>query len=145
MTGTRSHHRRAPLAAILAVLAIILTASMVSADPPGNNGTVKVHSSGGNETAMNMSNDPHVTCPFHFHFYFGDNGQGGTWWVADANGVGVAGGTYTADASGEAQSGDVSVPAAGHYMVSWTGRNEQNVKHKTFWVDGECGGGGGGG
>lgn len=143
MTGSVFHRRRTPLAAVLAVLAIILTASMVSADPKGNNGTVKVHSSGGDETAMNMANDPHVTCPFHFHFYFGDAGQTQTWWVADDAGNGVAGGTYTADAAGEAQSGDVVVPGAGHYTVSWNGRNEQNVKHKTFWVDGDCGGGGG--
>ena len=26
----------------------------------------------------------------------------------------------------------------GHYKLYWQGRNDKNVKHKTFWVDGDC-------
>ncbi len=32
--------------------------------------------------------------------------------------------------------------APGHYKLYWQGRNDKNIKHKTFWVDGDCDQGG---
>jgi hypothetical protein len=131
-------------AALLAALVVALSASVVSADPPGNNGTVKVHSGTGEvEPPVDNMNQPHVTCPFHMHFFFGDAGQEGMWWVTSKDGVAMTGGTYTADANGTAHSGAV-VMAAGHYTLSWQGSTEELAKHKTFWVEGECSGGPGG-
>ena len=143
-TDTHTRRRHTPLAVLLAALAFILTTSIASADPPGNNGTVKVHSgTGATEPANEMANDSHVTCPFHLHFYGGDAGQSGEWSVAAVNDVGFFSGTYVADGNGEAESGEVFM-AAGHYRVSWQGHTEDSAKHKTFWVEGECEGGPGG-
>jgi len=143
MPTTSSHGRRAPLAAVLATLAIVLTASLVSADAAGNNGTVKIHSGGETEPPVDVRNEPHVTCPFHMHFFFADGGQTGMWWVSNEAGVGVAGGTYTADATGEVRTGGVFLPA-GHYNLDWQGSTETLAKHKVFWVEGDCDGGPGG-
>jgi hypothetical protein len=59
------------------------------------------------------------------------------WWVTSDDGVGMTGGTYTADASGEARSGPIFM-AAGHYSLDWQGYTEDSAKHKTFWVEGNC-------
>ena len=142
-TDTHTRRRHTPLAVLLAALAFILTTSIASADPAGNNGTVKVHSGGETEPPVDVRNEAHVTCPFHLHFFFGDAGQSGTWSVAAVDDVGFFSGTYVADANGEANSGPVFM-AEGHYMVSWQGHTEDSAKHKTFWVEGECEGGPGG-
>ena len=142
MADQSRHRGQTPLAALLAALALILTASIASADPAGNNGTVKVHSGGETEPAVDVRNEPHVTCPFHLHFFFGDGGQTGMWWVASDDGVGMTGGTYTADATGAVRTPGVTM-AAGHYTVSWQGSTEELAKHKTFWVEGDCPGPGG--
>jgi hypothetical protein len=141
---TQVQHRSTPAlmvqSALLAALAIILTASIASADPPGNNGTVKVHSGSGEvEPEVDNMNQPRVTCPFHMHFFFGDAGQTGMWWVTSKDGLATTDGTYTANADGMADSGPVFM-AAGHYTLGWQGSTEELAKHKTFWVEGECGG-----
>ncbi len=120
---------------LLAGLALILTTSIAFAG--GNGGTVKVHSSDGSEPAVEARNEPHVTCPFHLHFFHRTEGQSGSWTVTADDGVGMTSGTYTTDANGEARTGGVFM-AAGHYTVSWQGESENNAKHKTFWVAGGC-------
>jgi hypothetical protein len=131
-------------ATLLAALVIALSASVASADPAGNNGTVKVHSgTGETEPWVDVMNQPHVTCPFHMHFFFADGGQTGMWWIVSDDGVNTTGDTYTADANGMATTGAVFMPA-GHYSLSWQGSTEDLAKHKTFWAEGECSGGPGG-
>jgi hypothetical protein len=131
-------------AMLLAALVIALSASVASADPAGNNGTVKVHSgTGETEPWVDTQNQPHVTCPFHMHFFFADGGQTGTWWIVSDDGVNTTGAAYVADATGRVDTGAVFMPA-GHYTLSWQGSTEDLAKHKTFWVEGECSGGPGG-
>jgi hypothetical protein len=132
-----------PVAALIAAFVLIVTAAAVSADAPGNNGTVKVHSGGETEPPVDIRNEPHVTCPFHGHFYFGDSEQSGNWWITDAAGNAVAGGSYDADANGEARTAAIFQPA-GHYSLNWEGFSDLTTKHKTFWVEGDCDGGPGG-
>jgi hypothetical protein len=141
-------HRRGLRVAILAaVMAALVIGPAALAAPPGNNGTVKIHDGSG-EPSPEIKNEPHV-CTFHMHFYFSDADQAGAWWIdqqpptgRDASGLS---GTYLSGPNGEYRTlGEFALPA-GHYQLSWQGRNDQNVKHKTFWVtcdDGEGGGGG---
>jgi hypothetical protein len=132
------------LGAILAVL----SASVAFAGN-GNNGTVKVHE-GATDSERIVREDSHV-CTFHLHFFFADAFQEGTWRIDQAPPTGVApsgvSGSYAADANGEAETLHYGLPI-GHYDLSWQGRNDQNIKHKSFWVTcdnppGEIGGGGG--
>jgi hypothetical protein len=140
------------VAALLAYAIVGPTTAGAHEDAPGNNGTVKIHE-GGTETEPIVRNEPHV-CTFHLHFFFADAAQTGDWWIESwpptGDGTVVLSGTYTTDANGEYRTppapGTYSLPD-GHYKLFWQGRNEQNVKHKVFWV--ECpaptpaGGGGG--
>jgi hypothetical protein len=147
-----SRPRRVTLAWLAALL--LVAAAMPVGAGNGNNGTVKIHSgdaSVGEEPSPEIKNEPHVSCPFHAHFFFGDDGQAGNpmgrdWWIVGhpPGGDGSAEGEYLADANGEYWTGVIELPA-GHYKLYWVGRNSQNIKHKVFWVDDGCDGGGGGG
>jgi hypothetical protein len=104
----------------------------------GNDGTVKIHE-GSTETEPIIRNEPHV-CTFHLHFFFADPIQSGTWEVEalapDDSGGLVLSGTYDTTDDGEDRQptdGTYSLPD-GHYKLFWQGRDEQNVKHKAFWV-----------
>lgn len=139
-------HIRLSLTAILSVTLLVAAALPAgAAGPPGNNGTVKIHSSAENEPSPEVANEPHVTCPFHVHLFFADTYQAGEWSISgqaptpDADSL--AGSYDTLDGTGFV-TGDLFL-TAGHYRLSWQGRSDGNVKHKTFWVEGECGGGGG--
>jgi len=55
-------------------LVLALPASPALADPPGNNGTVKVGEIG----AEGNANDPHVACQFELRFFNFDDGQTAT-------------------------------------------------------------------
>jgi hypothetical protein len=123
-----------------------------AAGPPGNNGTVKIHDrSTGEEPTPEIQNEPHVGC-FHAHFFFADTDQEGDWWIVGQaptkDNVGWPAGAPTAHDSYDTGdetfyvTADIGL-APGHYKLYWQGRNDKNVKHKTFWVDGDCGGGGG--
>jgi hypothetical protein len=136
------------LAAVALILSLFMLVRPVLANPPdpaGNNGTVKVHEEPG-EAEPIVRNEPHVGCAFHFHFFFADAGQTGTWWVESWPPTGdkttVMGPEEygPTDANGEWRTIARTLPS-GHYKLFWQGRNEQNVKHKVFWV--ECEGGGG--
>jgi hypothetical protein len=127
-------------------IALVSLPSTVALAGNGNNGTVKVHD-GATDSEPVIKNEPHV-CTFHLHFFFADAGQDGQWRIDEQSPTGdassVLAGTYLTDANGEDQTVEYELPI-GHYKLFWQGRNEQNVKHKTFWVTCEPGGGGGGG
>ena len=125
--------------AILAAFA--MSGSAVSAkQPAGNNGTVKIHD-GATDTEPIVSNEPHVTT-FHLHFLFADPTQAGDWeiraWAPGDKGAVVLSGSYDTAGDGsdrQPADGAYSLPS-GHYKLFWEGRNEHNLKHKTFWVEG---------
>lgn len=130
------------LGAILAVLSVSVT---FAAD--GNNGTVKVHA-GATDSERIVNEESHV-CTFHLHFFFADAGQEGDWRIDQAPPTGVdpsgVSGSYATGLNGEAQTVQYGLPI-GHYDLIWQGRNDQNIKHKSFWVTcdnppGEIGGG----
>ncbi|MDP9467385.1 MAG: hypothetical protein M3P32_01415 [Chloroflexota bacterium] len=139
--------RRTMLAWLAAMLLVAAAVPVGAAGPPGNNGTVKIHSGAeGSEPSPEIKNEPHVGCPFHVHFYFADTDQQGDWVIAPqapgAAGLGTNG-SYNTGPETSVSTGDI-ILEAGHYKLYWQGRGEKNVKHKTFWVEGECDGGGGG-
>ena len=133
--------RRALVVLAAATLLIAISVPVGAAGPPGNNGTVKIHDrSTGEEPSPEIQNEPHVGC-FHAHFFFADTDQEGDWWInahPPTSGGTVESGSYdTAD--GTTYITDDIGLAPGHYKLYWQGRNDKNVKHKTFWVDGDCG------
>jgi hypothetical protein len=131
--------------ALILGFVLVSLSSTVALAGNGNNGTVKVHD-GVTDSEPIIKNEPHV-CTFHLHFFFADE-QTGNWWVdqqaptgRDSSGLA---GTYTTNANGETKTAEFGLPI-GHYTLYWQGRNDQNVKHKTFWVECDGGGGEGGG
>lgn len=130
--------RRTIFAWLVATLVVAAAVPAGAAGPPGNNGTVKIWS-GTESAAPDIANEPHVGCPFRIRFFFADTGQVGDWEIVaqppGANQPGTSGSYDTAD--GTSFVTDVAL-APGHYQLSWQGRNDQNVKHKTFWVERYC-------
>lgn len=118
-------------------LGALLTALSVSVAfaGDGNNGTVKVHA-GATDSERIVNEESHV-CTFHLHFFFADAGQEGDWQIDETSPTGsdqaVVSGSYVSGPNGEAQTVEYGLPI-GHYDLVWQGRNDQNVKHKTFWV-----------
>ena len=121
---------------------------------PGNNGTIKVHDNNPGEPDPEVKNQPHV-CEFDLHFFFGDAGQTGDWWIqewpptsdtgptSDPAGAELAGVYEDPDMNREDREPDVdgtyyTLPD-GHYKLFWEGALNpgglQNIKHKVFWVD----------
>jgi len=136
---THNRHFTAAIGLLTAGLMVLAMAAPVAAASPGNNGTVKIHN-GSSEAEPIIQNEPHV-CDFHLHFFFSDPGQAGDWWIQSWPPTGdkttVMSGTYLSDSNGEYRDpavGSHSLPD-GHYKLFWQGRNDQNVKHKVFWVD----------
>jgi len=115
--------------------ALVLLASSIALGADGNNGTVKVHE-GATDNERIVNTESHV-CTFHLHFFFADAAQSGTWWIDQASPTGTApsgvAGNYLTDANGEALTVEYGLPV-GHYDLSWEGRDDQNIKTKTFWV-----------
>lgn len=131
--------------ALFGVFAALALSASVALAAPGNNGTIKVHDSPG-EPSPEVKNEPHVGCPFHFHFFFADAGQSGTWWVMEWPPTGAMvfsglAGSYTTDSNGEYVTGDLQLDA-GHYKLYWDGDTVPGgntpLKHKAFWVDESC-------
>lgn len=149
MFGLSSTPTRRLISALVAALFLVALAVPVgAAGPPGNNGTVKIHNVGDPETepSPEIKNEPHVSC-FHVHFFFADTNQSGSWSITGQPPTGGntgTSGTYDTGA-GTSFVTDAIGLAPGHYTLDWQGRNDKNIKHKTFWVDGGCEGGGGGG
>ncbi len=128
--ATRRLSRAVGLAAVLS----LFTASLVAAAPPGNNGTVKIHS-GATDEGPALANDAKV-CTFHLHFFFGDPSQAGGWHIdqqAPTGNATILTGAYSSGANGEYQTVEMGLPI-GHYALSWDGRDAQNEKSKSFWV-----------
>ena len=126
-------------AALVAGSAMLLLAGTVVAQSPGNNGTVKIHS-GTADMEPIVRNEPHVAT-FHLHFLFAAPSQTGRWevrtWAPGDSGDVVLFGSYDTAGDGtdrQPATGAFTLPD-GHYKLFWTGRNEGNVKHKTFWVE----------
>lgn len=140
---------------LLATISLVLGALVVAApalaqDPPGNNGTIKVHDNNPGEPDPEVKNQPHV-CEFDLHFFFADADQRGDWWIESWPPTGDRSvvlssdteGRYMTDANGEDRKPDD--PNAyyslenGHYKLFWEGATnpggQQNIKHKVFWVD----------
>lgn len=137
--------------------AVWLVGGVSSADPPGNNGTVKV--SGGDLDGI--GNEPHVGCSFTIDFYGYDQGDfygditiegqeptgGGLLWIDRAFiGGDAAGGGTDLDASAPvdltgAFTGSSNGTQGFHVQltVHADGSQGADTKHKTFWVD--CGSG----
>src|SRR5438128_12557358 len=90
------------LGLIAALALLFLSVSPANADPPGNNGDVKIHEGAG-ESSPEQANDPHV-CTFHIHGFNFAGGASGTWRIEGWPPTGA--GAYTgpwgpADANGE--------------------------------------------
>lgn len=125
------------------VLLLALAVPVAAGEPPGNNGTVKVHD-GPDEPDPITLNDPKV-CTFHLHFFFADPEQYGAWWIKSWPPTGdksiVLEGTYDTSGDGEDRQpadGAYSVPD-GHYKLFWQGDDDtttvQMIKHKVFRVE----------
>src|ERR1700675_4285351 len=152
------------VAGVLSLLSIS-GGSAWGGDPPGNNGTVKVD---GLPFGDQQSNEPHVSCLLQVDFYGFDEGPlngtatfelqpptGRGFLLSDSTfiGQGPAGGgndldaSLTEDLSGAIAVSGSSAQAHQGFHVALTvhadGSIGSDVKHKTFWVSG-CGGEGGG-
>ena len=132
--------------ALVGALTIASVSTVAAAN--GNNGTVKIQEGASNAEPI-TKNEPHV-CTFHMLFLFADAVQDGSWWIDQQPPTGrdqsVLKGTYVTDLNGEYATVEYGLPI-GHYTLNWEGRDDQNIKHKTFWVTcenpaGSIGGGG---
>ncbi|MGO9178351.1 MAG: hypothetical protein ACLQBX_13020 [Candidatus Limnocylindrales bacterium] len=128
-------------AALVIAAGLLLAASGAAlAAPPGNNGTVKIAEGAPDAVWVPIAdrdNDPHV-CTFHIDFFFSDPGQTGTWSIDQQPPTGTApsvlSGTYgPTDVNGVWETVEYGLPI-GHYSLNWEGRNDANIKQKTFWV-----------
>jgi len=136
-----------------------LTSSGANAQPPGNNGTVKIENvdvdSGDDE---NNANHPHVACPFAVRWYGYDTGtrtfsmafeaQPPSGNAAVAILSGPAGGTFEGHGPGdqvdheevyELDTTDLyNQPNQGYHIkltVTTDGSQGNDTKHKVFWMD----------
>ncbi len=157
--------RAAGLMTLLAAAGLCLApapAAGAQADPPGNNGTVKVDDMPFDD---HPDNEPHVGCVFQVDFYGYDEGDlqatvlfeaipptagddaDGQDLLTDVLDIGEdpAGGGTDLDASGtydlsEALAGIEPLPQQGWHVkltVNAEGSQGADVKHKAFWVE-EC-------
>lgn len=132
----------AVLAFFAAIALVVAMPAPASADPPGNNGTIKIHDQSENEPLR--ANEPHPGCTFHIHGFNFDGGSSGTWrivaWPPTGDGSTVAAsGVWSANGSGEWRAGDMSL-ASGHYKAfakQTSPMSPGGDKQKVFWV--ECG------
>lgn len=135
--------RKAGILTLLAGIALMAMAAATPAyaDPPGFNGTVKIHAEPG-ESEPIMANEPHV-CAFHIHGFNFDGSATGWWKIlawpptGDGSTVVASGSWGPASASGEWRSAAMTLPD-GHYKLDFDQTNPQapgGEKHKVFWVE----------
>jgi len=148
--------RRRLLLAVAVVSMVVMQAGVAAADPPGNNGTVKID---GVEFDTHPNNEPHVGCIFQVDFYGYDEGDldanvlfeahpptGDAVLLQDVVSIGedAAGGGTDLDAEATYDlSGPLSAyeahPQQGYHVkltVNAEGSHGADVKHKVFWVTG---------
>ena len=147
------HTHRAISLTVALVAAVLFVAPVWAAKPAGTGGGGGggTANAGGNEGSVRVvdavsglesltNNEPHV-CAFLLAFDGAPNGESGSWsivdWPPTGDGTQVADGSYLIPAGGSSVT-DTLVLAAGHYRVIWQGINDQNEKHKTFWVEDDC-------
>jgi hypothetical protein len=150
-------HIRPLLVLVVAVMTMVMiSAGVAAADPPGNNGTVKIDAEAFD---THPNNEPHVGCVFQVDFYGYDEGDlyadvtfeahpptGNAVLLQDIVYIGedAAGGGTDLDAEATY---DLSGPLAAYeahpqqgYHVKLTvnadGSHGADVKHKVFWVTG---------
>ncbi|MEV8454459.1 LPXTG cell wall anchor domain-containing protein [Streptomyces sp. NPDC052095] len=124
-----------------AVAAAMIFAPAAHANPPGDNGTVKIHDAKTGEELR--KNEPHV-CTFYLDAFGFDGGQNVDWriaaWAPTAavKGEIVKSGSLKLDADGHGRTPDQTLPD-GHYKLYWNFDGEHGkAKQKVFWTD--CGG-----
>ncbi len=134
-------------ATAVAVAATALLAPVASADPPGDNGTIKIHDAKTGEELV--KNEPHV-CTFYLDAFFFDGRQQAAWEIdtqapTTPKDVEADSGSITLDGQGHGRTADISLPD-GHYKLTWNFDGEHGkAKQKVFWVDCQAGSGSTGG
>ena len=156
----RSRNTRLVTTSIAAVMASLLWfagGAMASADPPGNNGTVKI----AGEALGGNGNESHVGCEFSIEFFGYDEGdlfadvaidghapsdEGTLWTTSVFIGEDAAGGGTDHDASAlvdltDAFAGQPHVEQGFHVRltVHADGSQGADTKHKVFWVSCDAG------
>lgn len=150
--------RRFALVPLAALALVVALAGSAFADPPGNNGTVKVDDTPFDD---HPNNEPHVSCIFQIDFYGYDaGGMEASYlfeiWPPTGPMAALTSGSLTLedDAAGGGTDLDGSVtvdlstflaaytphPIQGHHVkltVNAEGSIGADVKHKVFWV-GPC-------
>lgn len=151
--------RRLLLVLVMGVLSVLLMSGAAYADPPGNNGTVKIQEHGDIDSIPD--NDPHVGCQFQIEFRGFDQGDLSATWALSAQppsgsftfvkggevGIGedAAGGAPDLDAVvvvtlTEADlAGLIEHPQQGFHLkleVHAEGSIGNDTKFKVFWVEG---------
>jgi LPXTG-motif cell wall-anchored protein len=143
-----------------ALLASLMSTS-ASAQPPGNNGTVKIENvTVDNDDDENNANHPHVACPFAVRWYGYDEGTrtfSVSFEAQPPSGVGTtaivsgpSGGTFQGGGPGdqvdheevyEVDTSDLFMqPNQGYHIkmtVTTDGSQGNDTKHKVFWM-GAC-------
>ncbi|MFD7066827.1 LPXTG cell wall anchor domain-containing protein [Streptomyces sp. NPDC059913] len=121
-----------------AVAAAMIFAPAAHANPPGDNGTVKIHDAKTGEELR--KNEPHV-CTFYLDAFGFDGGQNVDWriaaWAPTAavKGEIVKSGSLKLDADGHGRTPDQTLPD-GHYKLYWNFDGEHGkAKQKVFWTD----------
>ena len=139
LPNLRSRAFAAAGVATLGLSLLMAIAPAVAKTDNANSGTVKVHAVGEpDDNGPDSANDPHV-CQFWLGFYFAPD-DGGTWdiqpWSDGADAPPAMAGSY--DTVAGFASTDALWLAPGHYKLFWLGSNDDNWKHKAFWVDAPC-------
>ncbi|WP_207122593.1 hypothetical protein [Actinocatenispora comari] len=102
---------------------------------PGDNGDVKIHSSG---TPVDDPRDEPQVCEFYLDAFDFDGLQEVSWHIDQQEPTGtaqVASGTITLDADGNGHTADMTLPS-GHYKLTWNWEGEQGAgKSKVFTVE----------
>lgn len=141
------------LAPVVGAACLLLPATAASADPPGNNGTVKI---GEVDVDVTNANDPHVECIFELRFFGFDEGQTATitFSIHPPSGSPTelfsetteisddpAGGGQDLDAVLEFNGADFGLenftahPKQGFHVKLDILTDDGGVKHKVFWLD----------
>lgn len=145
LTGRRRTHRIAWIAALVLVAWALGGATTALAqepsDPPGNNGTIKIHAGTTHEEPppTDMNTEPQLCGPFHVHGFGFDADSTGYVRLEriEPSGSGVVGTPeWGADAAGEWQTGVMELDH-GHYSAAAKQSDPETPggeKTKNFWV-----------